>query len=64
MDAKKKTEKIELEQLKKKLSTGAVTKETYNRLLELSTKKQRSFSLGKELQFLKNMRKHEKERVA
>lgn len=64
MDAKKKTEKIELEQLKKKLSTGAVTKETYNRLLELSTKKQRSFSLEKELQFLKNMRKHEKERVA
>lgn len=64
MEAKKKPEKIELEQLEKKLSTGSVTKETYKRLLELSSKKRMPFSLERELQFLNNMRKHEKERVS
>lgn len=63
MEAKEKTEKIELEKLEKKLATGAVNKETYNRILELSFGKKMRFSLDKELQFLREMRKGEKERV-
>lgn len=63
MEAKEKAEKIELEKLEKKLATGAVNKETYNRILELSFRKKMRFSLNKELQFLRKMRKSEKERV-
>ncbi|NIQ05822.1 MAG: hypothetical protein GWO20_08900 [Candidatus Korarchaeota archaeon] len=59
-----KAERTELEKLEKELSTGAVNKETYKRILEVSSNQEVQFSLDKELNFLKKMRKSEKERVA
>lgn len=63
MENGKEMEKATLEELKKEFSTGAVSRESYKHLFELVSTKNVEYTLAEELNFLKKMRKSEKERA-